>query len=370
MEEKDTYRNIEIAERAVHDIEYRMSEEFGVWLQDEQHRTLFRDFLLYREAMMNLYGTKKPRIKKALRRVVSKADWRRMRARHRRMLRLWISTAALFVLLFSVGIYMSFRVEKQNEMNTVTVLPSVNLGGCVTLSVNDGKAVTVSDSCLSYRRKNTDKAALHTLSVPRGQTFRLELEDGTVVWLNAESKISYPNRFMEKERLVTVEGEAYFRVAKDALHPFVVRTGTLEMRTFGTEFNVRAYEGEDLHVTLIRGSVRVSEIIGKRKRTLTPGQDLAIDAESGYARVNTVDVREYTAWKDNLFCFRNKELLDIMKEMGRWYNVEIVFSNRKSMSYHFNFWADKTIPLNDALLMLNKVGKVKAEIVNGRLIIH
>lgn len=384
MEEKDTYRSIEIAERAVRDIEYRMSEEFVAWMQDEQHRTLFHDLMLFREAMMNMDKSNRPNVNKALRRVLPKADWKRMRADYRRTVRLWVSVAALFVLVLSVSLFFAFRADVRDDMNTVTVLPAVTTPAHITLSVNDGEKIEVCDSCallseegillsdssMSYRLENTDKIAFHTLSVPRGQTFRLDLEDGTTVWLNAESSMSYPNRFTGKERRVSINGEAYFRVAKDASRPFVVKTGNIETRVLGTEFNVRAYAGEDKHVTLARGSVLVSEIGGKFSRTLTPGQDAGIDDEHDNLYISTVDVLEYTAWKDNLFCFRDKELFDIMKEIGRWYNLEIVFSNRKSMHYHFNFWADKTAPLDETLEMLNGVGKVKAEVENGRLIIH
>ena len=384
MEEKDTYRNIEIAERAVRDIEFRMSEEFVVWMQDEQHRTLFHDLMLFREAMMNMDKSNRPNVNRALRRVVPKADRKRMRAEYRRTVRLWVSVAALFVLVLSVSLFIAFRADIRDDQNTVTVIPAVMSPDHITLSVNDGEKIKVcdssallseegillSDSSMSYRLDNTDKVAFHTLSVPRGQTFRLDLEDGTTVWLNAESRLTYPNRFMGKERRVSIDGEAYFRVAKDTARPFVVKAGNIETRVLGTEFNVRAYAGEDKHVTLARGSVLVSEIGGKFNHTLVPGQDAGIDEERGNLYISTVDVLEYTAWKDNLFCFRDKELFNIMKEIGRWYNLEIVFSNRKSMYYHFNFWADKTAPLDETLEMLNGVGKVKAEVENGRLIIH
>ena len=101
----------------------------------------------------------------------------------------------------------------------------------------------------------------HSLTVPRGQTFKLILSDGTEVYLNADSRLVYPSRFTGKERSVFLDGEAYFRVAKDAGHPFIVRTQTLQTRVLGTEFNVSGYEGSDTEVTLVEGSVEVSDAV-------------------------------------------------------------------------------------------------------------
>ncbi len=384
MEEKDTYRNIEIAERAVHDIGFRMSEEFVAWMQDEQHRTLFHDLMLFREAMMNMDKSRRPNVKKALRRVVPKADRKRMRAETRRMMRLWVAVSILFLLVLLVILFIAFRADVRDDQSIVTVVPAVAAPSGVTLSIDDSGKIELNDACqvladegvllsdsgLSYRQDKAEKVAYHILSVPRGQNFRLDLEDGTTVWLNAESRLTYPNRFTGKERRVSVDGEAYFRVAKDAARPFVVNASGVETQTLDSDFNVRAYVGEVKHVTLIRGNARVSDVNRNFVRTLSPGQDAEINEARRTIHVDDVDVKEYTAWRDNRFYFQSKELIEIMQKIGRWYNMEIVFSNRKSMHYHFSFWIDKNASLDEMLKILNEVGKVKIEKADGRLIIH
>ena len=121
----------------------------------------------------------------------------------------------------------------------------------------------------------------HSLTVPRGQTFKLILSDGTEVYLNADSRLVYPSRFTGKERSVFLDGEAYFRVAKDAGHPFIVRTQTLQTRVLGTEFNVRTYTADDCHVTLVKGGVRVSDAARRHVAELRPGQDARLEPDAG-----------------------------------------------------------------------------------------
>lgn len=196
----------------------------------------------------------------------------------------------------------------------------------------------------------------HSLTVPRGQTFKLILSDGTEVYLNADSRLVYPSRFTGKERSVFLDGEAYFRVAKDAGHPFIVRTQTLQTRVLGTEFNVSGYEGSDTEVTLVEGSVEVSDADRQRTVRIKPGEQASLQTDGGFA-VQQVDVSQYIHWREGYFYYDNVTLLDIMKELGRWYNVSVVFCNADAMESRLHFVADRRQDLQHALTLLNRMNK-------------
>lgn len=356
---------MDIATRALGDLGFRLSGEFADWLADEGHRLLFEELMNVRESVMNTDGTfSRPRMEAALRRIVSngkpaaepsaarKTPW----AKPMRM-----AVAATVAALIALGGVWAWTQRERSEgaeaqARPVLVIPASTDVQQVTLTYHGAKA--------------NAKPSTHTITTPRGQTFRLELEDGTVIWLNADSKLTYPNHFQAHERRVTLEGEAYFKVAKDVRRPFIVHTAEVTTKVLGTEFNIRAYKERPTHVTLLQGKVRVSDNRANQTIDLAPGQDASADSVTANMAVSDVDVMAQTAWKDQLFCFRNEELTDIMREIGRWYNVEIVFMNEKSMHYHFNFWADKKATLYSTVHLLNQLGKVEATVKDGRVIVN
>ena len=148
-----------------------------------------------------------------------------------------------------------------------------------------------------------------------------------------------------------------------------MKSGTAETRVLGTEFNFRAYPHENRHVTLVSGSVIVSDTQKENELQLTPGEDAPLDENDLLLIPRKVDINEYVAWKDDLFCFREAELAEIMKAIGRWYNLTIVFTDEASMRYHFNFWAERTNQPEQVLQLLNQVGKVKATLEGSRITI-
>lgn len=172
----------------------------------------------------------------------------------------------------------------------------------------------------------------HTWSVPRGGEFSLTLSDGTSVWLNSESKIIYPSRFGNGERHIAVEGEAYFEVAKDERHPFVVDVCGVQISVTGTEFNVAAYDGK-VETTLITGGVVMCA--GGREVALAPGRQAVYSDTTGDLSVHDVDASVYAAWKDGIFEFNDMELAEIVKKLGRWYDVDFVFERRDIARAHF-----------------------------------
>lgn len=206
---------------------------------------------------------------------------------------------------------------------------------------------------------------IHTLKIPRGMNKQLTLTDGTQVWLNAESTLEYPETFEGKpNREVYLKGEAYFEVTKNASQPFRVKTDALETLVLGTSFNVRAYSKEDTQVTLVEGSVKVSDKHQNELR-LQPGEHT--DQKLNKTKVEKAD--DYHSWAEGVFYFDNTELVEIMRELGRWYNINIVFTNKEIMHERLHFQANRKGTLEDALELLNTMQKVNARIEKDKVVI-
>lgn len=196
----------------------------------------------------------------------------------------------------------------------------------------------------------------HSIVIPRGETFKLILCDGTEVWLNANSRLVYPTAFIEKERTVFLEGEAYFKVTKDT-KPFIVKTDYLQTKVLGTEFNVKSYTAEDSHVTLVSGKVQVRSHENARFVDLEPGKD-ALLLSGGQFEVKEVNSEAYTYWKDGYFYFDELPLADIMKSIGRWYNVNVIFRNKEAMSYRIHFMSNRKGGIEETIRLMNRLKKV------------
>lgn len=247
----------------------------------------------------------------------------------------------------------SVEVFTANENDKEVVMKSDE--GDLTV-VKDTKTLAFNQAASSVMNV-LHKVKMMELSTPRGKDCKVTLPDGTHVWLNADSKISFPEQFVGKERNVRVEGEAYFEVTKDAQHPFVVATDYFTTTVHGTVFNVNAYSAKTASVTLVSGSVAVKPINGKEK-TITPGQMAVCDAH-GNTHVSDVDVYPLVQWKDGFFYFNNERLVDIMMELGRWYNVSIVFEHEEDMNLRLHFVAEHKEKLSDIVKRINDLGEVK-----------
>jgi len=181
------------------------------------------------------------------------------------------------------------------------------------------------DGKLTYIGKS-DKVVYNDIVTARGQQWELELPDGTKVWLNAASSIHYPLSFKGKERLVKITGEAYFEVVHNSAQPFKVQVGNMEIEDIGTAFNVNAYADEpSTKTTLVEGSVKVST--GNNSKLLTPGQQ-AITQENNSVQVKkNVNVEEVISWKNGQMKFENEDLQTIMRQISRWYDVDITYQD-------------------------------------------
>ncbi len=166
------------------------------------------------------------------------------------------------------------------------------------------------------------------IEVPKGQMSVVQLPDGTSVHLNSGTKLSYPAGFNSGVRTVVLEGEAFFDVAKDPEHPFMIRTGSLDFKVFGTSFNIQAYpDDQEVNATLVEGSLGILNKSGKELTRMIPGENASYKNEKLTISKENTDL--YTSWKEGLITFRNEKLKDVARKIERWYNVEIIIRNPK-----------------------------------------
>jgi ferric-dicitrate binding protein FerR (iron transport regulator) len=204
-----------------------------------------------------------------------------------------------------------------------TVVPLDSTGKQVIRQA--GLAIQQQNGQLSYASQPRDGSIHYNkLSTPRGGQFRLVLPDGTRVWLNSASALRYPTAFIGKERLVELEGQGYFEVAANAQQPFKVKVRDIEVQVLGTDFDIMAYGDENtVNTTLLTGSIQVKE--GNTRQLLQPGQQAVVDNQDHQLTVRKADVRKVIAWKNGMFVFNNMALPAILREVARWYDVDIVY---------------------------------------------
>lgn len=218
------------------------------------------------------------------------------------------------------------------------------------------------DSELTYRdgsviaRLDQQDIVDITLEIPKGGSYYLKLQDGSEVWLNSDSKLHYPSRFIGERRVVSLEGEAYFKISKitsNGKHvPFFVNTNGQSIEVLGTEFNVMAYADEKvIESTLIEGAVKVH--IGSVEVPLYPGQQIR-NENRHISKVN-VDVDQYLAWRTNTFNFHETKLEDALRTLSRWYDFEIQ-NNQSIPETHIYASISRNKSLSDVLKMMESTG--------------
>jgi len=213
--------------------------------------------------------------------------------------------------------------------------------------------------------KTPSTIAYNTIQTPKGGQYQVILPDGTKVWLNAASSLTYPEVFTGAERRVELTGEAYFEVAKNKAKPFHVKNHDQDVEVLGTHFNINSYlDDNTIKTTLLEGSVRVSN--GKSVRILKPGEQ-AIAEVSGVGSIRlmaNVDTDDETAWKNGLFQFSNAGLKTILNQLERWYDINIDYSSIPDKKY--NGMVPRKAKLSEVLKMLEKTGNIRFEIAEGR----
>ena len=245
---------------------------------------------------------------------------------------------------------------------TIILLDSAGNGNLATQG--NTNIIKVDSGLLSYQVINPvadpGKERYNTLNVPAGGQYRLALPDGSKVWLNAGSSLTYPTVFAGKKRTVSLTGEGYFEVTKDPMYPFEVTAGENSIQVLGTHFNINAYSDEPvLMVTLAEGSVRVND-----KATLRPGEQAQVN-HGAEIKIVAADLEKELAWKNGLFIFKQTQLDEVMRQVGRWYNCEVKFE--ASIADHFNASVSRDVPVSNLLSFLEGTGRVHFRVEDKKI---
>ena len=244
--------------------------------------------------------------------------------------------------------------------------------------VVDGIQVKYKEGVLSYQstvttqheEKNVEEqsAKSNELVIPRGGENTVILADGTTVHLNAGSKLTDPVRFVGKRRLVALEGEAYFDVAEDENHPFVVRTHLGDVIVLGTAFNVNAYINASVcYTTLVRGKVQFSAP-NVEAITLLPGEQAVVSANGSEKR--TVDLEEYVGWVEGLYVFNNRSLGEIMETFERWYDIQVYYETEDLRNITYSGSLKRYGTINSFLEALELTGDLTYKISGRNILIY
>jgi len=250
------------------------------------------------------------------------------------------------------------------------VLDNANNG---SLAQEGATEVIKKDGQVVYANQGgPSEVVYNTMSTPKGRLYNLVLADGSKVWLNAASSITFPTAFTGKERKVSITGEAYFEIAhisspvgggREGAMPFIVQKGEMSVQVLGTHFNINSYEDEEaIKVTLLEGSVKVTK--GNANSLIKPGQQARLQ-DDGIKLVNDANINSIMAWKNGLFDFERIDIGSLMRQLSRWYDVEVVYD--KKIDELFYAKIPRNTNLSDVLKILELTGKVRFEI-NGKKI--
>ena len=305
----------------------------------------------------------------------------------------WV--AAAIILLLGTGYYF-FKTNKEHKEqkqlaeigqtkakdiappNTVNAVLTLANGQTVILDTTSSgtvalqgavNVVKLADGQIAYRGTSKE-IQYNTLNNPRGsKVISLLLADGSKVWLNAASSLKYPTSFTGSERKVEITGEAYFEVAHNPAMPFMVSKGGTNIKVLGTHFNVNAYDDErSLNVTLLEGSVSVMANHSTQPKVIEPGAQARVDKNGSIQLDNSVDLNEVMAWKNGLFSFKAADIESIMRQVSRWYNVEVVF--KTPITEKFYAEVSKSTNVSSLLEMLQATKAVQFKIEGNAIVVE
>jgi ferric-dicitrate binding protein FerR (iron transport regulator) len=301
-----------------------------------------------------------------------------------RRLRYTTTAAAAILLLISVAIY-TFRETNNTSISgkgktNGEIVPgsdkamlTLTDGSVIILDSTGSRAIKQGNTAihehsgqLQYLQQEQETVSgLNTLATPRGGQYRLRLPDGSNIWLNAASSITYPTAFTGSRRKVAITGEVYMEIAKNENMPFEISVNGIEITVLGTRFNVNAYKDEpSITTTLLEGAVKVSR--GNNDQLLMPGQQEQLLPNGKVEIVNDIDTASIVAWKNGMFSFNDADIPAVMRQINRWYDAEIVYQSE--VSQHFMGSIPRTVPISKLLTMLELTGRLHFRI-DGRKII-
>ena len=364
-------------------------EELDRWLIKKGNMTIFNSYVqtdYFTSIFMTKYDLQmaKSKIHKRIRLIEKRNKLERYKK---------IAFAASIILLVGISLFNQFYFNE-----TIIIRDPIVIGtdkAVLTLENGDqvilekgkkfqNKTVNSDGKELSYSIKNrsssnfkNEKIASNFLTIPRGGQFSLNLEDGTKVLLNSDSKIKYPVKFIKgkKRQVELLYGEAFFDVSSSKNNngsEFIVSTKTQKINVLGTKFNVKSYGGDDvITTTLVEGKVKVEN--GENQILLFPNQQSKVDSNSAIIDVSDVDVSQQISWIKGLFSFNDTSLEDIMHTLSRWYDLEFIFKSANQKKFIFSGILERTKSIEDILFIIEKTSssnEINFEINNKTIIIY
>lgn len=289
-----------------------------------------------------------------------------------------VAAAAAVLLFVFIGTRWWHNAEGGSAGVTATVEKTEITPGHTqaVLTLDNGETVNLGVDSLRNRKmiaeaQKGEEFTYSTMQTPRGGEFKVMLEDGTEVWLNADTRLRYPEKFSGSERRVEVDGEAYFKVAPDSERPFYVVSGTQEIKVYGTEFNVTSYGDEPaVYTTLVKGSISLKIIGGNGSELmLTPGHQAVVDKGQSTARVKTVDTEVVTSWRSGTFVFEDQTLEQIMRTLSRWYDFDYEFADKSVASIVFMGSIPRYGSFAEVADIFKKMGGISLRQQGGKVVI-
>lgn len=301
-----------------------------------------------------------------------------------RNMRRWWAAAAAFLIIGGSAVYFLMPQKQQPAITAqIDVAPGkhkailtladgsqVALDSTGRQTILQGKtAISQQGGELVYdaKEQQQQEPVYNTLTTPKGGQFRIILPDNSAVWLNAASSIRFPTAFTRNERNVEVTGEAYFEVSPDAAKPFKVTLyGGTTIKVLGTHFNVNAYTDEEsIQTSLLEGKVEVTR--GEEKILLKPGQQANVAGSITIKEMNAAGMAQVVAWKNGVFNFEQKDLQEVMRQLSRWYNVEVIYKGTIPRRI-FGGELSRSLYLSEILEVM-RVMKINVKIEEGNKLI-
>ncbi len=311
---------------------------------------------------------------------------------------LWsrIAVAVSVMICLGIAFYFYTNVYKEQKPSVVTAYKDIEPGSNkAILTLANGNKISITDAedgeiikesgvvisktadgQLVYKvndrnkRSKNQALAYHTIETPRGGQHQIILPDGTRVWLNAESSIRFPESFVQvKTRNIELKGEAYFEVARDVEHPFIVKTSRQEIEVLGTHFNINSYLEEQKSITtLLEGSVKVQTIASGNFSVIKPGQQ-AISGLGNEVNITAADIEQVMDWKNGDFMFKKESLAGIMRKVSRWYDVDVEYGQNVDMNQTYSGLVSRSKNISEVLRIMEEAGQLKFDVIGKKVIV-
>lgn len=365
------------------ELDEREEENVRVWLEASQenrnaYESLMKDYLRIRWVQEDVH-IREEQAKKIIFSSLKK----------KRNLTPYYGVAASIAVLLIVTLFFFIREDKQivSEKLVTSEIKPIQSKAMLVLSTGEQIQLTKStqkiqeqdgsvlkiDSVMGVQydalsTKRVEKPIYNKIVVPRGGEYFVTLSEGTKVWLDADSELEYPVFFSGDFREVKLKGNAYFCVTKKNDKPFVVRAGEFSLKVYGTEFNVNAYDLQNIETVLVNGSIGFKANISTPERMMAPNELAVSDSRTGQSEIHQVDIYPYIAWKNQNIVFVNERLESIMEKMARWYDVTVFFQDESLKDLRFDCNMRRYADIRDLFFFLEKTSNARFAL-NGRTVV-